>query len=341
MGGIRELTRRVFNIALFGCGGVARMHMAAYAAHPERIRVVAACDPDEGQISKLGADYALGRTFRTIEETVAGIDFEVGVVCTPTPVHPSAVSELAAAGKHVFVEKPLADTRDQAEAAVAACAEAGVKLAVNQNFRVHYPFDAARSAILAGKIGTPITVAHQDLMFRQDKGWRIQVDRHALSVMGIHWFDGFRWMLGVEATHITSRTASSPAIDCRGETEAVTLLTFANQAVVSYVESFSSQVHRTDTVVIGDRGALLFDYGELSVFDSPDRRGQPTERRTNPLSGRNKPEATFVMLDKLLTALEESIEPDNGGADNLKTVSLLDAAYRSADARGIVVEMAS
>jgi len=34
-------------IAMIGCGGVSRMHFAGYAAHPERVRVAAACDPDE------------------------------------------------------------------------------------------------------------------------------------------------------------------------------------------------------------------------------------------------------------------------------------------------------
>jgi len=148
-------------------------------------------------------------------------------------------------------------------------------------------------------------------------------------VMGIHWLDGFRWMLQSEATSLLCRTHASAAIQCAGETDAFLQLAFANGASVAYVQSFSSPIARTETLILGDEGALSLNYQGAALF-TREAGLQPVESWTNPYAASNKPESVFVGLDHLLTAIETGHEPPNGGEDNLRTVALLDAAYRSA-----------
>jgi predicted dehydrogenase len=317
-----------FNVALVGCGNISRMHANAYRPHPERIRLVAACDPIPEQVARAQSEYGISQGFSSIEEMVNGAKWDVAVVCTPTFVREEAIAQLAAAGKHIFVEKPLADSATEAQRMVDICDQAGVKLAVNQNFRYHYAFDEARGLIQAGRIGAVISVAHQELTFRQDKGWRIQSDRHALSVMGIHWFDGFRWMLNDEPVAISCQANSSPAIDAAGESDAVINIRFERGTMVSYVQSFSSLVKRIETVVIGETGTLRLTYDGLELYTNGNS-AEPEYVWVNPSSGTNKPLATYVTFNQLLTALEEGGEPANGGHDNLRTVRMLDAAYES------------
>ena len=315
-------------LALAGCGSVARMHVAAYAAHPGRVRVVAACDPDLAQARALQQQYGIDGICGSVGELAGREDWDVAVVCTPTPVHRATVEELAAAARPVFVEKPLADGYVDAERIVEACERAGVSLAVNQNFRYHYPFELARGIIRDGAIGDVVTVAHQDLFLRQDRGWRLGERRHALSVMGVHWLDGFRRMLDDEARTVSCQVASSPLIDCAGETDAVVQAGFARGAMVSYVQSFSCPYRRTETVVVGTRGTLELSYDGAVEID-PD--GQARRRWDNPYRGANKPEATFETMSLLLAAIEGGGEASNSGRDNLRTIALLDAAYRSAE----------
>lgn len=318
-----------FNIAVVGCGNVSEMHFEAYAAHPERLRIVAACDPVAERVEMMQHKYGVEQGFATLEEMIAQADWEVAVVCTPTSIRQSTISTLAAAGKHIFVEKPMSDNFQEAEQMVAICEQANVQLAVNQNFRYHYPFDTARELIQAGRIGQVVSILHQDLMFRQDAGWRLEMQRHALSVMGVHWFDGFRWMLGAEAASLTGANQSSPAINCVGDTDASVQILFEQGTMVSYVESFSSCFRRVETIVIGEQGTLVLEYNKASLYDR-DSRNEPREQWENPNAGANKPKATYVGINILLTALEQGTEPANSGRDNLKTISLLDAAYRSA-----------
>jgi D-apiose dehydrogenase len=320
---------RRFDIAIVGCGGVAQMHLEAYARHPERVRVVAACDVDAGQAEAAARKWKIPAVFSLVEAMARGAEWEVGVVCTPTPVREAVVGELAAAGKPLFVEKPMADSLEEARRIVAACESAGVRLAVDQNFRYHYPFERAREWIAAGRLGRVLGVTHQDMFFRQDRGWRTTCERHALAVMGIHWLDGFRWLLGSEARSVLCHTQRSTAIECAGETDAFVQIAFENGVAASYAQSFSSPLSRTETLVLGEEALLSLSYRGAALYR---REGgaEPVESWTNPLAGANKPEATFLCLDLLLGAIETGVEPSNSGRDNLHTVALLDAAYRSA-----------
>ncbi len=321
-----------FNVAVVGCGNVARMHFEAYTAHPERIQLVGACDPDHGHLEEARRTYGFTQGFASVEEMIAHAEWDVAVVCTPTPIRAEAVDALAAAGKHVLVEKPFADNYDDARHMVETCDAAGVRLAVNQNFRYHYPFATARDLVTQGTIGRVVNIVHQDLMFRQDAGWRVRTDRHALSVMGVHWLDGLRFLLNDEATSVLCETRASAAIDCAGETDASVYVSFARGAMASYVESFSSPFKRTETVVVGETGVLVLGYDGTRLYDK-EHRVEPRQRWDNPYAGARKPEATFKDLDLLLMAVEQGTDPPNSGHDNVKTIALLDAAYRSAAQR--------
>jgi predicted dehydrogenase len=153
--------------------------------------------------------------------------------------------------------------------------------------------------------------------------------------MGIHWLDGFRRLLDSEARSILCRTHRSPAIACAGETEAHVQISFQNDATVSYVQSFSSPLARTETLIQGEEGLLVLDYHGAALYRQEAGR-EPVERWTNPFGGANKPESVFIGLDHLLRAMETGEEPPNSGRDNLRTVALLEAAYRSAAERRVV-----
>jgi D-apiose dehydrogenase len=322
-GGIARNGGTVHNIAVVGCGNVSAMHFDGFRAHPERVRVVAACDPVPERRAWAEREYGVPKTFASVEDLLgdaSAADWDVAVVCTPSEVREPAVAALARAGKHILTEKPLADTYAEAAELVTLCERAGVLLAVDQNFRDHYAFGIAARLIADGEVGSVLGIVQRDLMFRQDRGWRTEQPRHALSVMGVHWFDGFRQLVSWDATLVTARTFSSPAIDF-------------GRVPVSYTQSFSSRFAATDTVVVGERATLEFGYGTLTRHSA-----DGTKMWTNPYAGPGKPESAFRSLGRLLDALGTAAPPSNSGRDNLKTIALLEAAYQSAE-QGRAVEL--
>lgn len=321
---------RRFKIAFIGCGGVSRLHAAAYARHPERVEVVAACDPVLQRAEQLASEFPGCRPYGSLSTALRGSPWDVGVVCTPTPVRLPVVQELAGAGRHVFVEKPLADNLAEATRMVEECEKAGVCLAVHQNFRYHYPFYLARSLIAGGDIGQVTTVLHRDLMFRQDQGWRTSARRHSLAVMGIHWLDGFRWMLDDEPTRLVCTLRSSPLIETDGDTEAAIHAAFSRGTSVSYVQSFSYPNPEVETIVIGEAGSIRMNYENIWHWELSDKSRPRESHSTNPW-GLDKPAATFRAIEEMLQSITENTVSSNAGRDNLGTVAFLESAYQSGD----------
>lgn len=315
-------------IAVIGAGGVTEMHFDGFRMRPERIDVVAVVDPSPERREWAQSTYGVPNAYASVAEALAGTDFDVAVVCTPSHVRVATVRELAAAGKHLLVEKPFADGIDEAREMVAIADEAGVQLAVDQNFREHWGFETARGLIREGRIGRVHAINHRVLMHREDVGWRNEQPHHALMVMGVHWLDGFRRLLDADAVEVTAATYSSPAITAVGETDASVLVRFADGATVAYTESFSSWINLWDTVVLGDRGTLRIAGGQVTVAGPDGEESHPVPLGT----GETKPLTAYGQLDALLDAVETGIEAPNSGRDNLKTVSLIDGAYRSAEA---------
>jgi len=327
---------KAFDVAIIGCGGISSMHLAGYAEHPERVNIAATCDVIVERARKAKDKCGAAAAFASVEQAIEGADWEVAVVCTPTPVREEVVGPLAAAGKHIFIEKPMADSIDEARRMVELTRAAGVKLAVDQTYRYYYGFDIARGLIAAGRIGKVLNIDHCNLMFRQDSGWRLDCERHAIAVLGVHWLDGFRWLLADAAKTVRAAMHRSPAIDCTGETDANVLIDFAGGASVSYVQSFSCPAGRTETAIVGETGVLVLNAG-VELFDK-NGGGRPVETWDNPFAASGKSKTAFKLLNELLTAIEEGGEPANGCADNLKTISLMEAVYRSAEC-GQAVEL--
>lgn len=317
-------------IAIVGCGNVSEMHFRGYLAHPDRIEIVAAVDPALERRQWVTDSFDIQNTFPTIAEAIAGVEFDVAVVSTPSHVRLEAVEELAAAGKHIFVEKPLADGVARALQIVDVAEAAGVLLAVDQNFRYHYAFGHARDAIRDGRIGRVVSIDHRELMWREVSGWRAEQTHHSLSVMGVHWLDGFRFILQREADWLVATTHRSAALRAAGETDASVHVRFGDVGV-NYTQSFSSRVERVETIVIGEAGTLLFDYDHLEIHTE-----DAIETITNPWAGSGKPESAFLGLDDLLTAIDSGGQPTNSGTDNLRTLSLLEGAYVSAETGKLV-----
>ncbi len=315
-------------IAVIGAGGVTEMHFDGFRMRPERIDVVAVVDPSPERREWAQSTYGVPNAYASVAGALAGTDFDVAVVCTPSHVRVATVRELAAAGKHLLVEKPFAEGIDEAREMVAIADEAGVQLAVDQNFREHWGFETARGLIRESRIGRVHAINHRVLMHREDVGWRNEQPHHALMVMGVHWLDGFRRLLDADAVEVTAATYSSPAITAVGETDASVLVRFADGATVAYTESFSSWINLWDTVVLGDRGTLRIAGGQVTVAGPDGEESHPVPLGT----GETKPLTAYGQLDALLDAVETGVEAPNSGRDNLKTVSLIDGAYRSAEA---------
>ena len=154
------------------------------------------------------ADELGTRMYATLDDALNDEDVDAIVIATPHPSHLEITTRAAAAGKHVLAEKPLGVTPSEAEAQIAACRDAGVKLGVLFNNRFRPEAQKMRQLIDDGAIGeiyrsemSSAMLRSQDYYDRLD--WRGRWDAEgggALLNQGIHGIDMYQWLAGLPET---------------------------------------------------------------------------------------------------------------------------------------------
>ena len=152
---------QVINTAVIGLGsrGLGLAEMYSQASHPG-YRLTAVCDRDPARLEEvraaLGAEVAC---YADIHELLARADVEAVIVATSDPHHVAPTLAALAAGKHVLVEKPLCQTRAEAQQIVQAAATAPGLLAIGFELREASIFREMRALLDAGRIGE-VKVGH-------------------------------------------------------------------------------------------------------------------------------------------------------------------------------------
>ncbi len=337
-------------VALFGCGGVSAGHFSAYAANP-KARLVAAVDvrPElaEAAAKKWGAEH----WYTSTAEALADPDVQIADLCLPHHLHAPVAIEAANAGRHVFVEKPIANTLDEADAMIAACRENNVLLMVDQTKRYQNRHRTLKELLDAGYVGDPIlvrgaylqdiTYAWQHMDAARLKGyWKHD---GVISGIGIHALDLLRWLIG-EAVEVQAVASTSDMIDPMRRTEdsGLVLLKFANgcigQVTVSYVLKHPYLGASWDVMPIeiyGRDGSLRMDEHDVITVTSGSIAGDVGpgvfQVQTRPAVGapRLPEEGMAGAIEHLLDCVLNGTQPLTHGEDARASLELVEAAYHA------------
>ncbi|MGC4962009.1 Gfo/Idh/MocA family oxidoreductase [Gordonia sp. DT218] len=142
-------------IATIGAGRIGSSHTELITRHVPGAVVAAVADPVDGAAERLAAVAGAGFATTDIDDVFASPDVDAVLITAPARSHSELVCRAAAAGKHVFCEKPMAVTLDEADQAIAAASDHDVVLQVGFNRRFAPGFAAARRAVDDGRVGTP------------------------------------------------------------------------------------------------------------------------------------------------------------------------------------------
>jgi predicted dehydrogenase len=241
-------------------------HAAAWIKTPVTIQGFAADRPENA--AALAGQYGV-QVYDGLDRMLADVD--VVDICAPTDLHHQLALQAAAAGKHVVCEKPLARTLDDAQAIIAACRAAGVKLLVGHVVRYFPEYALAQQKVAAGEIGRPAIVRLRRGAFAPAKvgdNWFHDPARSGGMILDlmIHDFDYARWIAGevqsVYAQHIKGGHPDAP-VD-----HALAILRHRNGAL-THVEgswAYPPPLFRTQLEIAGSNGWIRFDSGETTAL---------------------------------------------------------------------------
>src|SRR5690606_11244699 len=120
---------KTLRAGLIGAGSFGELHLQAYQAIPG-VEVVAVCDSNKERLGEITGKYQVARTFTDFRDLCRLPELDLVSIATPENAHLEPVLEAARAGKHIFLEKPIATSLEDSQKMVDATSQAGVFLMV-------------------------------------------------------------------------------------------------------------------------------------------------------------------------------------------------------------------
>ncbi|MCB1753848.1 MAG: Gfo/Idh/MocA family oxidoreductase, partial [Gammaproteobacteria bacterium] len=145
-------TDRKIRFALVGCGRIAKNHFAALKTHEARAELVSICDVNPTALAA-AADLTGAKSYSDLSEMLAHSDADVVVLSTPSGLHPDQAVQVAASGRHVMTEKPMATRWHDGLRMVKACDDAQVRLFVVKQNRRNATLQLLKRAVQQGRFG--------------------------------------------------------------------------------------------------------------------------------------------------------------------------------------------
>ena len=254
----------MLNTAIIGLGWWGRMHVDAVHNKSDKVKIRRAVDVDVDGVRDYAAEQGieLSGDFR---DALDDPEVDAVVLVTPHSQHAEQIVAAAAAGKHVFTEKPFALTKADAERSVAAAKAAGIQLGLGHNQRYAAPQTELKRMIDAGELGTIMhlegNTSHNTLSgfvsWRHDPN---EAPGGGLYHMGSHYIDLFASYLGPVAEVYAQALDRIQPLD-----SASALLTFECGASAYVGNIMVTPISRMLNVFGSEAWAKVLGPGELEI----------------------------------------------------------------------------
>ncbi len=311
-------------LGVLGAGIIAKSFMEA-APNVPGLDVAVICDIVEDAARALAEPHKIPTTtdFRAVlaDETIAAV-----YIALPHHLHEGATVAAAKAGKHILLEKPMANSLEEADRMLAAQKRAGVKLMIGFTHRFHSELETAKRLIDAGELGQ-LTLA-VDLMTTGGviPGWfwqKPEAGGGVLHVNGAHSFDRLRWLMGSEIVEVF---AYAQTYDSRKTVEdsAVVALRFANGAMGMTAHNWVTDTKapfKCDLDIHGTEGAIRIDTWNSLEFSNAHHTWRQRRERDDMFEKE---------IGEFVSAIAQDREPCVTGEDGRRSLACVQAAYESA-----------
>jgi len=265
-------------------------------------------------------------SYQNVSDIKNNPDIDIVYITTPNSLHYKHVLEIAATGKHVLCEKPVADNAKQTREMIAACEKAGVKFYIG--YRMHFePF--TRELIRMREAGELGKIMHVNNYMGFKSGdpnqWRLKkalAGGGAMMDVGIYALNGARYCTGEEPIWVTAQESKTDPVKFKEVDETITFQLGFPSGVIANCGTTYNFNNFERLYVVGEKGFVelspAFSYG-------------PIKGRTH-LGPMNQPVVTHqtLQMDGIADIiLNNKPDPHVTGQEGLKDMIVVDAVYES------------
>jgi predicted dehydrogenase len=347
--------RSDFGIGAIGAGFIMRdVQLPAYREAGFRVAGILSRRVEMAQA--VATQYAIPRVYSSLDEMLDDPAVQILDIAVPPDLQLEIVRQAVTKGRYlkgILAQKPLAMNYDAAVETVRLCHDRGMPLAVNQNMRFDQSIRALHTLLSCGDLGEPVLATIEMRAVPHWQQWLHNYSRLTLLNMSIHHIDSFRYLFGdPESIFVSARR------DPRTP--------FAHEdGICLYVLEYSNGMRATawDDVWVGPQtgrddlgpyikwrveGTKGVAHGSIGWPAYPNRQPSTIDFTTDRqpgvwISPRWKevwfPDAFPGPMADLMNAIACGTGPALSGADNLGTMAVVEAGYRSiAEHRAVRIE---
>jgi myo-inositol 2-dehydrogenase/D-chiro-inositol 1-dehydrogenase/scyllo-inositol 2-dehydrogenase (NAD+) len=183
---------------LIGAGRAGLVHAENLRSRIPAAKLIALCDADEKSLASAGRQFEVGTLVTDYREAIARDDVDAVAIVTPTFLHCQMACFAAEAGKHVFLEKPMAITVDECRRINSAVKRAGVKLQIGFMRRFDERFMEAKEVLDSGALGRTMIIKSTGRGPGGPGPWMYDLERSngIIAEVNSHDVDSLRWLAG-------------------------------------------------------------------------------------------------------------------------------------------------
>ncbi len=334
-----------YGIAFIGCGGIVNYgHIPSYKA--SGFNMIGGYDINHEAAEKTVRTHGLNSVYESLDDLLHDPSIQIVDIAVLPWEQRDIVKKAVAAGKHLLCQKPFSTSYMEAVEMTDLAQQAGLKIAVHQQFRWSSIIQATKAIMAEGWVGDILDVQVQVSIHTPWDMWPWLASQPRLEVLfhSIHYLDSLRYLFGDPAL-VTSRHAKHPTQLAKGETKTITTWEYANglQILIAVCHFDWSPGLYSLFHVLGTDGLIEGTIG--TNYDYPDGRSDTLKfaSRTQPernfcatLPGKWIPDAFYGPMASLMEAIQTGGEPVTSAEDNLGTLRVVEAAYRSmSEARSV------
>jgi predicted dehydrogenase len=269
-------------------------------------------------------------------------------VCTPNYLHAPITIAALEAGLHVLCEKPMATSKEEAEAMIAAAEKNGKKLMIGHNQRFVPSHQKARQLIQSGEIGKIYSFrtafghgGPENWSVEGKEGWFFQKEKAfvgAMGDLGVHKADLIRFVLGEEVTEVGSFVETNAKEFTDVDDNAVCVLK-TESGIIGTLAASWAYVSREDnsTIIYGEKAILRLEDDPINSLVVQYSNGEVVKYelgkiQSNESGGQNN---THV-IENFVNAILLDQEPAVPGEEGMKSLEVILAALKSNETKQIV-----
>lgn len=334
------MTQAPLKAALIGVGAWGRV-LAKAAGSSRQIEFVCCVGRNPERLAAFS--NATGLPGRDIDAVLADKGIAAVALALPNELHFAFAERAARAGKHVYIEKPIANTMTDALRIAALEGAYGVRIVVGHCARLLTGVRAIRQAIDAGALGK---LTQLEATFSNDRGLRLtpqdwrwhsaSAPGGSLSQIGVHQFDTLRY-LGGDIAAVSASAARHSPVDAEVEDQWIVTLHFADGKLGTVISSWTS-TGMFNVRATGLDALMVYDLDQ-TYWAAPDRlhenatlyrqaRGKgPADRQALSVAAGNMYRDELEMFAASATG---GVECELSAANGCQAVAAVYAALKSA-----------